>query len=137
MQNEQIIPLALSGAEIKKIAHDKLDRILRSCHLNDNLAYADGVYMKISVELKLKDLGREIDQTSDIEFAATRNEQGQVVPADPEEYASLNAMDASLEQQIIDPTSARIESGQDVPVRVTDKSGKDDIKQVRYRQGKK
>jgi hypothetical protein len=133
---EQVLPLALSGAEIKKAAHDKLDQLMRGCHLNDNLAYPDGAWFKISFQFKGKDLGREAEQNGEGE-AAIKKDGERVVGADPAEYAALEASEATIEMNATDPTAARIESGQDVPVRVTDKQGRDEIKTVRYRRDAK
>lgn len=128
MANEQVLPNALSGAEIKRILHDKLDRLMQSCHLNNNLAYPDGVWYLLRLEVKVKDMGREEGEIKQTEGAV--DTQGRVT--DPAEFAALEARDAQIEQDIADPTAARIESGQEVPVRVTDKSGKDAIKNVKY-----
>lgn len=138
MPTEQVLPLALSGAEIKKAAHDKLDQIMRGCHLNDNLAYPDGAWFKITFQFKGKDLGREAEQEGEVE-AALKKDGERVVGTDPQEYAALETSEATMETNATDPTALRIESGQDVPVRVTDQQGKSDVKMVRYRRdaGKK
>jgi hypothetical protein len=137
MPTEQVLPLALSGAEIKKAAHDKLDQIMRSCHLNDNVAYPDGAWFKINFQFKGKDLGREAGHSGEAEQALRKDENNALTAADPEEYASLEAAEKGLEMNITDPTAARIESGQDVPIQVTDKQGRDEIKTVRYRRDAK
>ncbi|SRR6266436_1697208 len=133
---EQILPLALSAAEIKKAAHDKLDVLMRGCHLNDNLAYPDGAWFKISFHFKGKDLGREVEQEGQGE-RALRKEGELVVSTDPEEYAALNAAEGEIEMNVTDPTAARIETGQAVPTRVTDKQGRDTISSVKYRRDTK
>jgi hypothetical protein len=137
MTTEQILPLALSGAEIKKAILDKIAIALnRDCHLNDNLAYGDGFSFKVHIEVHAQDLGREIDSTFDSEAAlrAESNNNKQIlVSADPEEYASLNVAEADFETKATDPTALRIETGQEVPVRVQDKQGHDEIRGVKYR----
>jgi hypothetical protein len=133
MPVEQVLPLALSGAEIKKAAHDKLDQLMRGCHLNDNLAYPDGAWFKISFQFKGKDLGRIAEQEAETQQALAKDENGQIVGTDPEEYKALEAAEGAIEMNVTDPTSARIETGQPVPTRFTDKQGKDTIREVRYR----
>lgn len=133
MPAESVLPLALSGAEIKKAAHDKLDQLMRGCHLNDNLAYPDGAWFKIHFQFKGKDLGREAEQESEGDVALRKNDDGKVVPADPEEYAALVAVDKTIEMNATDPTSARIETGQSVPTVTRDKQGRDTIGSVKYR----
>lgn len=132
---EQIIPLALSGAEIKKAILDKIAIALnKSCHLNDSLAYGDGFSFKVSIEVHAQDLGRKIEETTVVEGALKKESETEPLsPRDPEEYASLEASEAHLEMNSVDPTTTRIETGQDVPVKVTDKDGKDDIRTVKYR----
>jgi hypothetical protein len=132
---ETVLPLALSGAEIKKAAHDKLDQLMRGCHLNDNLAYPDGAWFKISFQFKGKDLGREAVQDAEGE-SAIKKDGDKIVGTDPEEYAALEATEKSLEMNATDPTSARIETGQPVPTRITDKQGRDTIGSVKYRRDK-
>jgi hypothetical protein len=133
MPTEQVLPLALSGAEIKKAAHDKLDQLMRGCHLNDNLAYPDGAWFKISFQFKGRDLGREAEQSGEGEQALRKDELNKITAADPEEYQALDAAEATLEMNVTDPTAARIETGQPVPIRVTDKQGKDEIRTAKYR----
>jgi hypothetical protein len=132
---ETVLPLALSGAEIKKAAHDKLDQLMRGCHLNDNLAYPDGAWFKITFQFKGKDLGREAVQDAEGE-SALKKDGDKIVGTDPEEYAALEATEKSLEMNATDPTSARIETGQSVPTRITDKQGRDTIGSVKYRRDK-
>jgi len=137
LPTEQIMPLALSGAEIKKAVLDKFAAALnRDCHLNDNLAYGDGFSFEIHFKLRAQDLGREIEGKSDITGALKvemSGEQKGLVPADPREYESLDAVDAKIEMNSTDPTTTRIETGQPVPTRVTDKQGRDKIESVKYR----
>lgn len=136
MPTEQILPLALSGAEIKKALQDKIAQLLnRDCRLNDNLAYGDGFYAKFSIELKYKDLGTENVTEIQHEMAMKADLKGEdkvIVPDDPREYESLNAVEAQFEANMKDPTAARIETGQEVPVRVTDGQGRDDVRSVKY-----
>ena len=138
---EQILPLALSGSEIKKAILDKIAIALnRDCHLNDNLAYGDGFSFKVHIEVKAQDLGRKIEADTQIEGAMKPELQGTekvLVPADPEEYASLEAAEANVEMTSTDPTSTRIETGQAVPTRVTDKQGRDTIQSAKYRRDAK
>jgi hypothetical protein len=141
MPTEQILPLALSGAEIKKAILDKVARALnRDCHLNDNIAYGDGFSFKIHIEVKAADLGRKIEGESDIEGAMKAEIQGEnqvLVPGDPHEYESLDAAEANIEMTSSDPTTTRIETGQAVPTRVTDKQGRDSIQSAKYRRDAK
>lgn len=141
MPTESILPLALSGAEIKKAILDKIATALqKNCHLNDSLAYGDGFSFKVQIEVKAKDLGREVSETANVEGAFKTEMHGEnqvLVPDNPEEYAALDAAEAKIDFVSTDPTSTRIESGLDVPVRVTDKEGRDDIRQVRYRRDAK
>lgn len=141
MPTEQILPLALSGSEIKKAILDKIARALqRDCHLNDNLAYGDGFSFKAHIEVHAQDLGRKIDGDSKAEGAFKAEMQGDqqvLVPTDPEEYASLEAAEANIELNSTDPTSTRIETGQSVPTRVTDKQGRDKIESAKYRRDAK
>jgi hypothetical protein len=137
MPTEQILPLALSGAEIKKAILDKIALALnRDCHLNDNLAYGDGFSFKVQIEIKAEDLGRKIEGTTSVEGAMHAQIVGDeqiLVPGDPREYESLEAAEAHIEMTSTDPTATRIETGQDVPTRVTDKQGHDKVESVRYR----
>ena len=133
MAIEQIIPLALSGKEIKKAILDKIERALnRDCHLNDNLAYADGFSFKVHIEVRATDLGRQVEGVTDVN-EALKVEGDHLTAADPEEYASLEAAEARIDVTMNDPTAARIETGQPVPIRVTDKQGKDEIRTAKYR----
>jgi hypothetical protein len=134
---EQILPLALSGSEIKKAILDKIAIALnRDCHLNDSLAYGDGFSFKVHIEVKVNDLGRKIESKTEVEGAVKAEMQGTnqvLVPTDPREYESLDAAEANIEMNSTDPTSTRIETGQYVPTRVTDKQGRDTIQSVKYR----
>jgi hypothetical protein len=139
MPNEQILALALSGAEIKKAILDHIERALRrNCHLNDSLAYGDGFWFKVHIELKANDLGRKVEGEVEEEGAyALDPSTGKLMPTDPEEYAALEASEATLEVEMTDPTSMRIDTGQAVPVRVTDKQGRDSIREVKFRRDAK
>lgn len=133
---EQILPLALSGSEIKKAIQDKIQVALaRICHLNDNLAYGDGFSFKVTIEVHAKDLGRAIDETVEVEAALEAQMEAErkiLVPADPSRFDDLEAVEATVEMNSTDPTSTRIETGQPVPVHVKDNQGKDTIRNVKY-----
>ena len=137
MPTEQILPLALSGAEIKKAILDKISLALtKDCHLNDNLAYNEGFSFEAHIKFRAEDLGRKIEGTTDVSGAMKLEDDGnkhRLANVDPEEYASLQAAEANVEFKSTDPTSTRIETGQPVPVRVTDRSGKDEIRDMKYR----
>lgn len=134
---EQILPLALSGAEIKAAILDKIKIALnKDCNLNDNLAYSGGFSFEVSITVRAQDFGREIENKTDVNGAMKVELQGDrevLVPADPREYEALDAAEAHISMTATDPTAARIESGQEVPIRVTDKQGKDEIRHVKYR----
>lgn len=137
MPTEQIMPLALSGWEMKKAVLDKIEQALnRDCNLNNDLAYGDGFSFKVHIEIRAKDLGREIESITDTEGAIKKIQHGSeqiAVPADPEEYASLEPFESNVEQTMNDPTAARIETGQPVPIKTTDSQGKQDIRHAKYR----
>ena len=104
MPPEKTVPLALSGSEIKTAILDKISNALnQDCYLHDASAY-DWFDGKITVELRLSDLGRD-EQLKVLAVAS----EGEKPAEEPENVKVEIKVDAEP------PNQVRIETGQPVP----------------------
>ena len=114
---EKTISLPLSGLEIKTAIHDMIDQALnRDCFLNDSAAY-DFMEGKITIDLKLNDMGREDEVKITVEAKG----------GDEPDNCEGTTVEIPVQKQ--PPNEVRIESGQDVPT----ESGQ----KIKYARGKK
>jgi hypothetical protein len=119
---EKVLPLALSGEEVRKAICDRLDQVLaRDCRLTPEKAY-QFFSAKITVHVECTDIGRV--EVIDQEVPATLGE--------PDENEALEHFDAEFEMAPAPPNEVRVESGQPVPVETKDSSGKATQKGIRY-----
>lgn len=121
---EKQVPLPLSGEEVKHaILYRLAEDLEKTCHLTDTNAYT-GFRAKITVHIMLDDYGRETPDNHVVEVS-----EGQLP-----EQASTVTSEIQIDKQ--PPNQVRVETGQEVPVKVT-KDGKQEIRKVRYQRPKK
>jgi len=123
MENEKPLPMPLSGQEVRDGIMAKIEQSLTSsCHLKFDNAYTS-VKAEIQIRLTLDDYGREVKDNHNVEFE-------QEVPellGDGEPRTT----EANILVEPQPPNVFRVESGQSVPVQITE-GKKTVIKNVRY-----
>lgn len=122
--SEKQVTLPLNGEEIQHAILYKLGESMeKTCHLTPQMAYSS-FRAKIRVEILLDDYGRETPDNHEIEVA------------DGTPSANARSVATEITIEPTPPNQVRVETGQDVPVKVT-KDGKQEIKRVKYQRAKK
>jgi hypothetical protein len=118
---EKVLPLPLSGEEVRKAVLDRIDQSLqKDCYLSPNAAY-DWFSAEIKLKLMLHDVGRtaEVEQTVAV-FAGEEPEEG------------AEGVEGEITMEAKPPNEVRVETGQEVPVLAKSPEGKPVIKGIRY-----
>lgn len=122
MAPEKVLPLPLSGEEIRKAILDRLSqRLEKDGFLNMVLCY-DYYSAKVTIEIHAHDCGR----AADVNVTEILT-QGQ----EPEGGAEGTEGEFEIEPQ--PPNTERVETGQPVPVLSRSKDGQPEVKKVRYK----
>jgi len=123
---EKVLPLDLSGEEIRVAILDTLGRRLaKDGYLNPNMAY-QMFSAKITVHIECHDLGRvaEVNVTEQVT-------QGEIPEGEnPDEYLDKADAEFTMEQKA--PNDVRVETGQVVPVLTKQADGKPVVRGIRY-----
>jgi len=118
---EKVLPLPLSGEEVRLAILDKISQSLqKDCFLSPNVSY-DYFSAKVSISLKCHDVGRVAEVEQEVEAG-----EGDI-PNVP-----LDIQEAEFEMQPAAPNEVRVASGQDVPALTKDAEGKPKIEKIRY-----
>ncbi len=118
---EKVLPLPLSGEEVRKAILDRVDQSLaKDCYLSPNLSY-DFFDCTVKIECHLHDVGRtdEVNQT----VAVSAGEE-------PEGGSAEVASEFIIESA--PPNEVRVATGQPVPVLSKDTDGRPEIKRIKY-----
>jgi hypothetical protein len=118
---EKVLTMPLSGEEVRKAILDKIGLSLsRDCFLSANLAY-EFFEAHVTVSLKLRDVGRVESVEQDVKVSHGENDD-----------QFIEAAEAEFDIPAEDPTTVRVESGQEVPVLTRDTEGRPEIKGIKY-----
>jgi len=122
MDNEKALPQPLSGEEVRTALLAKIDEsFARSCHLKFDNAYTE-IEAKIRIEITAYDYGREVKDNHIIESKVT---SGLTPQTEPQQVTTEFVLEKKP------PNVLRVETGQDVPIAVTD-GKKTTVKRMRY-----
>jgi hypothetical protein len=123
---EKVLPLPLSGEEIRKAILDRISqRLMKDGYLNANLAY-DYYSASIKIEVLCHDVGRT---------AGVRVEEGMTQGNEPEDGAGGMEGEFTIEPK--PPNEERVATGQNVPVLSRDTDGKPEVKGIKYKRAQK
>jgi hypothetical protein len=118
---EKVLPLPLSGEEIRKAILDRLSqRLEKDGFLNPVLCY-DYFSAKVTIEIRAHDCGR----AADVDISET------VQIGEEPEAAEGQTGEFEIEPQ--PPNTERVETGQPVPVLSRSKDGQPEVKKVKYK----
>ena len=122
---EQIMPLALSGEEVKEAIMFKVRQSLsRTCNLHNDSAYTS-FKAEILIRLTLSDYGRDVSDNHLVEVESNSGLEG----------SEPRTVESNVTLEPMPPNQLRVETDQPVPVKTTEK-GKQVIKHVKYAQRK-
>lgn len=119
---EKVLPLPLSGEEIRKAVLAKVGEALqRDCFLSANLAY-DYYTAHVKVTLRAHDIGRTVEVS--VDETATLGEET--------EDMHLDTAESEFDIDAAPPNEVRVETGQPVPVMTKGTDGKAVQRGIKY-----
>lgn len=122
---EKVLPLPLSGEEIRKAILDRLSaRLMKDGYLNEALAY-DYYSAKVTIEILCHDVGRTapVNVTETVTLGEKPEEN---------ENVFLDQAEGEFDIEAAPPNEERVATGQPVPVLSRSADGKPEVKGIRY-----